>query len=765
VGLRTVAGALVPSSGSLSAGLSAKLRHPTWCHVPSVAAPRVRPYGATFSLHERLGVTGSVAQARAGHAYGETSMNIKPVTVAIAAAAAVPSALGQSLEELVVTARPDSRVIDVTEALSISPDPAQLLREAPGANVNSNGPITGIPQYRGLFGPRIAVTLDNNLLSPAGPNWMDPPLSYAVTAQLEALEVYRGIAPVRVAQETLGGAIDARTRRMAFGDSAEFDIEGRVVGSGQSVNGGYQLDAELQAANDRHRLRGAVMRQEGDDAKFPGGEILPTSYERERYDFGYGVRFGAHSLQIDLGRNATGEAGTPALAMDIDYFDGDLFSATWRYDAGESVEFSATAYGSDLDHGMTNYHLRPPPMTPDMWRQNIATTENRGVRLAASMATDTGSWRAGLDGFSESHDSNIDNPNNPMFFVVNFNAAEREVWGAYLEHDRDIADAWRLELGARVNRVLTEAGEVNGTPAMMMPPAQALRDAFNAADRDRSETNLDLVAKLTRRVSDDVSLYLGVAQKQRGPSYQERYLWLPLEATAGLADGQLYLGNVALESERARQIEFGVDMTAGALRLHPRAFYYHIDDYIQGTPLAAENPATRFVRMMNAMNGMNRADPLQFNNVEARLYGLDMDWSLRLTDRLALSGLVNYVRGSRRDIDDDLYRIAPPNASLRVDYMQGPWSAMVETVAYAAQDEVSATNREQTSSGYATVNLRGVWQASDGLQFAIGVDNVFDREYAPHLGGYNRVRNPDVPKLQRLPAPGMNVFGRVLYTF
>jgi iron complex outermembrane receptor protein len=667
------------------------------------------------------------------------------------------------LEELIVTARPDSRTIDVTETLTPSPDPAQLLMAAPGANVTRNGPITGIPQYRGLFGPRIAVALDGNLLAPAGPNWMDPPISYAVTAQLEVLEVYRGSAPVRVAQETLGGAIDARTRRMPFASGDTWETQGRVMASGQTVNAGHQLDAEVQAASSTQRLRAAYMQQQGDDADFPGGQILPSSYERERYDLGYGIRFGDHEFQFDYGRNETGEAGTPALPMDIDYFDGDLASATYRYDPQTGLAVEAAIYGSNLDHGMTNYHLRPPSV-PGMWRQNIATTENRGARLLVSYEGDNGVWRAGADHFREAHDSNVDNPNAPAFFVVNFNDAEREVTGLFLEHERVFSATWRGEFGARVNRVDSNADAVDGSPAMM-PPGRALRDAFNGADRSRSETNLDLVAKLRRRLNEDVELYFGLAQKQRGPSYQERYLWLPLEATAGLADGQVYLGNIDLDSERARQLEFGVDVATDRFALHPRAFYYRIDDYIQGTPVAFDNPGAAFVRMMNMMQGMNRASPLQFRNVEAELYGFDMDWAVRLDDYWSLRGVVNYVRGERRDVEDGLYRIAPLNGSVSLAYAQGAWQAEVEAVAYAAQNNVSATNREQTSPGYGTVNLRGTWQVRPALQLALGVENLFDREYAPHLGGYNRVRNPDVAMMERLPAPGVNVFGRVQYVF
>ncbi|MEM1131263.1 MAG: TonB-dependent receptor, partial [Pseudomonadota bacterium] len=548
----------------------------------------------------------------------------------------------------------------------------------------------------------------------------------------------------------------------ALGD--RWESQGRVMASGQSVNGGHQVDAEVQVANNRQRFRAAYMQQHAGDSDFPGGQILPSSYERERYDFGYGVQFGDHQFQFDFGRNDTGEAGTPALPMDIDYFDGDLASATYRYAPDTNFSLEATVYGSDLDHGMTNFHLRPPPPAA-RWRQNTATTENRGARIAVAYEGAAGVWRAGADTFREDHDSNIDNPNAPPFFVVNFNAAERQVSGVFLEHDRDLSAVWSAEFGARLNRVESDSGAVDGTPAMMMPPAAALRDAFNAADRERSETNLDLVAKLRRRLNDDAELYFGVAQKQRGPSYQERYLWLPLEATAGLADGQVYIGNIALDSERARQLEFGVDVNTGRFALHPRAFYYRIDDYIQGTPVAPDHPAARFVSMMNAAQGLNRATPLQFNNVEAELYGFDMDWTVSLAANWSLRGVVNYVRGQRRDIDDDLYRIAPLNGSMSLAYSASTWEAEVETVAYAAQDDISATNREQRTSGYATVNLRGTWQLRPSLQLALGVENLFDREYAPHLGGYNRVSNPDVAVMDRLPAPGVNVFGRVQYEF
>ena len=667
------------------------------------------------------------------------------------------------IEELVITATHDSRTIDVTRQLNVSPDVTQLLRMAPGANVISNGPLSGIAQYRGMYGPRVATSLDGSQLAPTGPNWMDPPLSYVVGGQLESLELYRGIAPVSVAQESIGGAVDAKTRKGEFTQTDDFGVSGRLLGSAQSVNDGYHLEGAVYVSNRHHRIKAAAMTEAADDADFDGGTITPTEYDRERYDIGYGFRHGNHTLQIDYGYNETGESGTPALPMDIEYIEGDLLNLSYDYDSGD-MQIAVSLYGSDLEHGMSNYHLRAAPPGP-RWRRNDVSSENYGFKVQTTLRDSDGSWSFGWDGFSESHDSRITNPNNAMFFVTNYADAEREILGVFIERQQELGGDWRGEFGIRYNRVAMDADTVNGTPAMMMPPAQALRDSFNAADRSQTDNNLDLVIKVWKTLSDTTTWYAGLAQKNRSPSYVERYLWLPLEATGGLADGLTYTGDVALNPETAREIELGFDFSNNRLTVSPRIYYRSVDDYIQGVPTTV-GAAQMFVRMMNNAMGTNNPDPLQFANVDATLYGFDVDWALQITDKLSLSGLVNYVRGERDDSsNDNLYRIAPLNGAFRLNYASGDWSAEVESLVYAEQDEVSITNAEQETDGYGIVNVKALWQATPELQLAAGVDNVFDRFYVDHLGGYNRAANPDIALRSRLPGYGVNAYVRALYQF
>jgi iron complex outermembrane receptor protein len=713
-----------------------------------------------------------------------------PVTTVLAADTALQ-------EELLVIGSRDSRTIQLAETVAITADAAQLLKKAPGANVNGNGPLTGIPQYRGMFGDRIKVTVNGSTLSSGGPNWMDPPLSYAPAAQLESLEVTRGIAPVSAGQETIGGAINATTWSGDFSESNDFAVSARLRAGGQSVDSGSLGSAIVVVANHSHKFKLSALTEQGDDANFGGGsngKIEPSEYQRQRFDLGYGMRFGNHSLQFDLGRNQTDNTGTPALPMDIDYIDADLASAHYAFDNGE-LAANLRIYGSNILHGMTNYHLRQAPMAKGMYRQNIAEGNNRGFKFDIA----TGNWKIGFDGHLETHDSNIDNINNPNFFVVNFNDAEREIFGAFVEHRYAFSNGLETELGLRANRVTMDADEVDGTPAQMMMampsmssgmgmmmtmpsmssgmgmmmttmmpgPGMRLRDTFNSANRSQQDNNIDWVAKAYLPTSDVTTLYAGLARKSRSASYQERYLWLPLQATAGLADGRTYTGNLELKAEVAHELELGFDFNGQALTLSPRVFYREVTDYIQGT-VTGDGNASAFVAMMNTMNGTSNAAPLQFNNVDAELYGFDMDWRFHIDNNWSLSGLVNYVRGKRVDNGnkDNLYRIAPLNGSLALNYTGAQWGISVEGVVYDAQDKVSIYNSEQASSGYGLLNLRGQWQLNSGTRLGFGIDNALDRDYSEHLAGTNRVSgNADIAKGEHLPGYGRNAYARVDFEF
>lgn len=649
--------------------------------------------------------------------------------------------------------RDDRITISADTLADPAADTAAILKRFPGANVNSNGPLTGIAQYRGMFGDRINVLIDGSSLVSGGPNAMDTPLSYMPRSRLESIEIYRGTAPVSSGIETLGGTISASSRLSRFGNGEEFRIHGDAGGGVHSVDNGYSMTGLVSMANHGHRLHAATAREYGNDRDFPGGTVRASRYERDVYDLGYGFRTGVHEFSLDYRRNETGPSGTAALPMDIEFIDTDIFRGGYQAKLG-TVGLEARLSYNDVAHRMSNFTLRDP-VNPLMRRYTLAEANGGSYSLQADLPLAAGNLVVGTEGKLANHDADIFDPDNAMFLVRNFNDVSRDLYSIFSEWAGPLAKHLRLQFGARYTRVNMDAGVVDGTPAQIMPAAGMLRDGFNDADRSRSDDNVDLATRLNFDLNDDLSLLAGAARKTRSPSYQERYLWLPLQSAAGLADGNNYVGDINLSPEVAYEAEFGFDWRPGRLYFAPRVFYRHVDDYIQGTP--ATDPA---VIMVSTMTG--DPTPLRFSNVDAQFYGFDAEWGAQLAERWFLDGIVTYVRGERRDIDDDLYRIAPLNTTLALTHRRTRWSWTLEGQLYAGQEHVSATNGETASGGYGLLNFYGRYSIPEqGVTISAGFDNLLDKQYRSHLAGTNRVINSDVAPGLRLPGDGINGYLRL----
>ncbi|MDA9871546.1 TonB-dependent receptor [Gammaproteobacteria bacterium] len=684
----------------------------------------------------------------------------------------------QRIEEITVVGVRDTHTVIVDDTLVATPDTAQLLRKMPGANVNKNGELTGIAQYRGMFGDRIQVSVDGAQINGAGPNAMDAPLHYAPVAILESLTINRGIVPVSKGQETIGGYVEANTYAGDFGTTKDFEFSGRAYAGAQSVNSGDVLSGFFSMANDTHILRGFVMQERADDLEFPTGDITPSEYDRERFDLGYSFAKGRHEFSIDFARNNTKDAGTASLPMDILSIDSDLFRSRYTFSTSEGL-FTAELSASDNEHWMTNYHLRRPPQTaastadPMRFRRNWAVSENYGFALKYEQFADNGNWLYGIDGHFAEHRSIITNPNSTPFYISNFNDVNRDIIGAFIERKISLNAQTGLETGIRVNHVSMDSVPVSanlnpmnmmmGMPVMMNNLAGALSTQFNNDNLAQTDTNVDAFVRLSYQTDGDATWYIGAARKTRSPSYQERYLWIPLEATGGLADGKTYIGNPNLNPEVAHEIELGLDLEKSRYGIYPRIFYKRVSDYIQGTP-STNVTANNFAQMMANM-GMGMPNPLQFTNVEARFYGLDIDSNFSINDKITLRAILNIVRADRRDINDNLYRVSPDNVLVALDYRGNGWTGSIESVTYADQNRIAITNSELKTEGYSLVNVMARSSLAGGVEVSIGAENLLDESYLDHLAAYNRAYNPDIASRARMPGLGRNFYARVMWNF
>lgn len=643
---------------------------------------------------------------------------------------------------------------------TVSPDSTELVRSLPGAAVVKNGPMTGFAQYRGMFGQRINTVIDGTTITAGGPNWMDAPLHYAPTAKLKSIRVYRGIAPVSSGQETIGGSIVVDNFQGSFAASSDWKASGDISLGGESNNSSNAVAGIFTLANQNRLLSLSALQESGDDSEFDAGTITPTEYDRSRFDLHTGFKQGAHEFYLNAGRNETGDAGTPALPMDIKLIDTDLFSAKYSYTQNNAI-ITAQWFGNEVEHVMTNHELRTSPANMMRFRTATAVGDSDGFKVNYQNTLQMLSYTVGLDAHSSEHSTDITNPNSAMFLVENFDGAERELVGAFAEFTFDATDSIEVETGVRVNQASTDSDEVSvaGMMGMMAMNMNTLTTAFNAADRSKEDTLVDWVLSTSSAMGDNLYLHAGVARKNRAPSYQERYLWAPLESTGGLADGNTYIGDIDLEPEVAHEINLGLDWSQESTRISPRLYYRDVKDYIQGTPVTSGT-----AMMVNNMMNPDR-DLLQFTNVDAKIYGVDINWNHTLTQNINLRGVVNYVRGERKDIDDNLYRISPLNMLYALDYQADNWGVSVENHLFNKQDKVSETNNEQQTSGYGLVAVSAYTELDNGLTLTAGIDNLLDKTYQDHLAGYNRATNADIAPNVRLPGKERNLYLKARYKF
>ena len=544
-------------------------------------------------------------------------------------------------------------------------------------------------------------------------------------------------------------------KQAEFSNNKGVSLSGLAQAGWQQQGDAKALSGIANLATKNQGVLVYVNQQDGDNVEDGKGRTIPsTFYDKKQYGLDYRIKTADSVVGFAYHKTDTENSGTAALPMDISYIEADRFDLSGQHQV-ENWQLDWSLGYLDAKHGMDNHSLRHN-MMPAMFRLNTADAESTDFKVQAQSQTQVGRLIVGVEGFTSEHNSIITSASNPMFNVKNFYGVKDNRIAAYAHLDAEL-DNSNLGLGLRVKHNSADADEVSHHMAMMNPNIMALQNAFNQADRSQSDVNFDLAANWTMNISDHSQVLVGAGIKQKAPSYQERYLWVPMQSAGGLADGHTYIGNIDLDSETAYQFNLGLSIQEADFGIAPNLFYQRIDDYIQGTP--STNMAANMVG--NMMMGMM---PLQFANLDAEIYGVDMTARYHINPQLVMTAVASYTRGERRDIEDNLYRIAAPNVKFNATYYADDWQANLAWQVFAKQDKVSALNTEVPSAGYGLVNASAVYYFAD-VSIEFGVNNLFDKQYQDHIAGTNRVMMSEIPQGEKLPATGRDLYIKFDYQF
>lgn len=588
-----------------------------------------------------------------------------------------------NLEKISVVEKANSvEVTDVSEEQIKSADLADALsKNVPSISIVRRSGIANDIILRGQKKDNINILLDDAKIYGACPNRMDPTTSHVLSNNVQNVKVIEG--PYDVENfGTLSGLVKVETKEPTK------DVHGEINLNAGSF--GYKkASATVSGGTDKFKLLVSTSTEEGDQYKDGNGNNFseqqiakgvpytnqysnPNQKAYEKKTLLTKGQFNINDdseVKLSYTANRSDNILYPTGSMDADYDDSNIYTVgyTARNLGKLSKKLDLDYYYSDVDHPMST------------------TLRNRKA-TATSMMTMA-----------------------PMISRL-----KTSVWGSKVKNSMDIADSVvtvGLDTSVRNWRAVdTTTPSIPSTDTNNKAIFSKIEKSFGKLDLEFG-TRYDYTDIDTEKISTDDKKYVGLNANVFGIyNVDEKMKYFAgIGKSSRVPDArELYnttAGNSNLEDTKNYEADVGFDKTIGTFKIKPKLFYSELKDYIY-------NSGT-------------------FQNIDAKIYGLDISGLYGMTEHFSLDYGMAYQRGKKDGdyADKDLAEIPPLKANLALNYEIEKSKYTVEVVAVDSWNDYDASAKEQELDGYALFNLKYSNQLHKNIGLTLGVDNVFDKVY------------------------------------
>ena len=624
----------------------------------------------------------------------------------------------------------ETTVRESTAAVQASPvsDGGELLQSLTGVSAIRMGGRALDPVIRGQKETQLNILLDGGYIHGGCPNRMDPPTAYTSVDSYDRVTVIKGNRTVVYGGGGSGGTVlFERDWPMIDEKGYSADISGSYRGNGEQ----WALGADLAMGNDDGYIRFITHEGESENYTDGAGHEVSSKYDSQSNAVLAGIRLGENTtLQASFEKSDEEDVLFPGALMDSPYADAEntRIKLIHQFTQGALRELKIEAYQSDVIHLMENSMMSSP-----------SSSDTDGMRIVLDAHAADIDWTLGVDMQNNERTAVAYMKSNGMAAFTQWPGVEIKQAGVFVEGEKALGQDDVLKAGFRYDRVDASASNVNDTFGMTTPATQYL--AVNGtSETDSDENNLGGFASWTHRLNNQYTFETTLSRSVRTADATERYVAKTSGATP-------WIGNPQLSPEKHHQIEAVFASKEERLNWSVTGWFNHVDDYI----------------LRHKSGGTERYD-----NVNARLYGLEAEIAYHLSDALTVGSSLAWLQGQNRDDDQDLSRISPLELKTTLDYQKQQWKAGLEWRLVAQQNNVCLSSDincggqdVRQTPGYGLVNLHGEYAAKNGFTVAMGVDNLFDKDYTMHE---SRDYVLDAAPVQ-VTEPGQNIWLRVSASF
>ena len=592
-----------------------------------------------------------------------------------------------TLDTISVVETANSKIVkDVSDEQIKSADLAEALsKNVPSISLVRRSGIANDIILRGQKKDNINILLDDAKIYGACPNRMDPATSHVLTNNIQSVKVIEG--PYDVENfGTLSGLVKVETKEPTK------DVHGEINLNAGSF--GYKkASATVSGGTDRFKLLVSTSTEEGDQYKDGNGNDF--SEQQIEKNVPYSNQYSNtkqkafekktlltkgqfninddQEIKLSYTANRSDNILYPTGSMDADYDDSNIYTVgyTARNLGDFSKELNLDYYYSDVDHPMSTT-LRNRKMTPT----SMMTMDPMVSRLKTSI------WGSKVKNSVEVADSLV---------TVGLDTSVRN-WRAIDTATPSIpsSDTTNKAIFSKIEKSFGKLDLEFGTRYDYTDVDTS--KAINPEDKKYIGLNANVFG--IYNIDENTKYFAGVGKSSRVPDARELY-----HSTAG---------NSTLEQTKNYEADVGFDKTIGTFNIRPKLFYSVLKDYIY-------NSGT-------------------FENIDAKIYGLDVSGFYFMTENFSLDYGMAYQRGKKdgeyTGNDKDLAEIPPLKGNLALNYEMTKSKYTAEVVAVDSWDSYDSSAREQELGGYAVFNLKYTNQLHKNIGLTLGVDNVLDKTYA-----------------------------------
>lgn len=657
----------------------------------------------------------------------------------------------------------DSSKVEIRKKFKsvMTSDVAQQVDEVPGVQIITNGGFASMPTIHGMADDRNKTNIDSMQVTSACPNHMNTALSYVDASKINSLDVYTGLVPVSVGGDSIGGVISAKTITGEYAEGEKnYLFTGEVGALYKSTNNAKGFNGNINFATKNQSLKYSGSTEKADN--FKDGtktKVVDTLYKQTSHLITFANKIDNGEVGLKLGQQHVPYEGFPTQYMDMNYNKSQFANAFANKKFGE-LDANIDTYIKSTDHYMNKIlSERTGNMPMNTWSQEWGYKFHFSLPLNSNHKLKFGHelYKFLLNDWWPSAGMGSMQPNT----FLNINHGTRDRIAFFIESDSDWNKSWSTNIGMRTEFVKMNTGNVHGyndySTAMGNLPADA--SAFNASDKKKNDSNIDLTSRANYKLTESFNIDFGYARKTRSPNLYERYSWAgsttsPASTTLNggpvrmdmrminwFGDGNGYVGNLNLKPEVAHVVSTTFDYhstekNGWKVKLTPHL--NTVENYIDADLLTTYSNVAY----------------LQFANHNALLWGADLQAKSQEFDAGKI-GIFNinfstsYLQGKRTDGLDNLYNIAPLNGKFAISHKLDSWTSNLELVAFAKKSVVSTRRLEIVTPGYALLNLRTRYSFFTKTSIDVAVENIFNRQYQPALGGRDVIDN-----LRAMRAPG-----------